>query len=259
MGMVFEGKKGIIVKVFSYIAYGIGVLVLILLLNLAGCLIKNKEAKAAIEVDVNLAASVRADAQLGSYLRTVVPSKAGLNERLEWLEKNKDTKYIKELLKNIKIDFGDVKGFLDKHPEVYEGKDYSEFVSGLHAIYSAGNGDEKETVKQTFRAVTTTMFLRAVKDFPKKGGSLFYLLPLGVDFNPADMKPSSDEDMCDKYTLCAQYLPSEIIPRIEDPLIYIPPQRFASQSVQAIPLADASVAKVEFRYYPELKSMLPQP
>lgn len=259
MGMVFEGKKGIIVKVFSYIAYFIGALVLILLLNIAGCLIDNKKAEAAIEVDVNLAASVRADAQLGSYLRTMVPPKAGLDERLEWLEKNKDTKYVKELLNSIKIDFGDVKGFLDKHPEVYEGKDYSEFISGLHAIYSTGSDDEKKVVKQAFRAVTAIMFLSAVKDFPKKGESLFYLLPLGVDFSPSDFKPSSEEDVCSTYELCAQYLPPEVIPRTDNPLIYIPPQMFASQSVQAIPLADASVAKVEFRYYPEHKSMLPEP
>lgn len=243
----------------SYLLYLIGVLVIVLFLNIGGCVIKNKEAKAGIMAEVNLASSLKADAQLDSYLRTdvVLPDKAELFAKLDWFEKNKNTKYIKELVSQLKIDVAKVKDFLDRHPEAYADKDYSGFISSLHAFYASGNKNDKEDAERAFKAVTAAMFLRAVEDYPKRGEYVFYLLPIGVDFNPKDFKPSEKEDLCKVSELCAYYLPSEVIPEIENPLVYIPPYKFSSQAVQVIPLADSTLAKVEFRYYPEFKSWLP--
>ncbi len=254
-----KGQLGL-VDIFSMLLYFVAVFILILLLNLGGCLIKNKEARAAIEADVSLATYVRADAQLNSYLRTAIPEKAELDKKMEWLEKNPNPQFSKQL-KSLKIDFGKANGFLSKYPEVYANQDYSGFIGGLHTIHSTGGKSEKEGAEQAFKAVTAALFLRAVEDYPKKGEYLFYLLPLSVDFDPSDFGPSTKENMCEvSYELCAQYLPQEVVP---SPIlmkgVYISPTRFSSQSVQAFPLADLSVAKIEFRYYPELKSKLPQP
>ena len=254
-----NGKNGQLglVDVFSYILYFLSVIVIIFLLNIAGCVAKGK-AEAAIGADVSLSSSVRADSQLNSYLRTKMPDKAELDKKLDWLEKNPSPQFANQL-KKLNVNFGKAKDFFNKYPETYEGQDYSKFIAGLHAIYSAGVEGDKEGAEQAFKAATAAMFLRAVEDYPKKGEYLFYLLPVGVDFNPSDFNPFDKEDLCEEVELCAQLLPVEIIPNLEDPLIYIPPQRLSSQSVQVIPLADSTLAKVEFRYFPERESRLPKP
>ena len=159
----------------------------------------------------------------------------------------------------IDVNFGDVRNFLDGHPELFTKKDYSGFISSLHVIYSTGSGKDRGDVEETFRAVSAAMFLRALKDYPKKGQYLFYLLPLAVDFSPKDFNPSNKADMRDVYKLCVEVLPSQIVPATQDPLgNYIPIIKVISQSVQVVPLVDNTLAKIEFRYYPELPSTLPQ-
>ena len=250
MGKValFKKKNGQLglVDIFSMMLYFFVALILLLVLNIAGCFLTDK-AEAAIGVNVDLAASVRADAQLDSMLRTEMPDKIALTEKLDTLEKFKPG--------NFDVNINKVKEFLDKHPELYANVDYSEFISRLHALY----GSDEDMVKQTFKAVTAALFMRAVKDYPKKGGYTFYLLPVGVKFNPVNFKPSSRSDICSDYDLCVQYLPPQIVPQTQKEAgEYTPIYKAASQPVQVIPLAGDAMAKVEFRYYGELPAALPK-
>src|SRR3989338_2450582 len=211
MGKValFKKKNGQLglVDIFSMMLYFFVALILLLVLNIAGCFLTDK-AEAAIGVNVDLAASVRADAQLDSMLRTEMPdanAPNGLKVKLQQLEswdRNKDSN-LHNLHVKIGVNFDAVNVFLDRHPELDAKMDYSEFISRLHALY----GSDEDMVKQTFKAVTAALFMRAVKDYPKKGGYTFYLLPVGVKFNPVNFKPSSRSDICSDYDLCVQYLP----------------------------------------------------
>ena len=250
-----EGRKAQITIFFGILAYIIVAAIAVLLLNIAGCLIAGK-AEAAIDVNVDLSKSVRADSQLNSMLGVQMPDSGSLRAKLDWLMSSKNPDFSKKL----DVDFKAVKAFLDKNPELYSKKDYSEFISGLQVIYASGSSSGKQNVEQTFRAVTAALFLRALNDYPKKGEYIFYLLPVGVDFSPNDLKPSNKADMCKDYDLCAQLLPSQIIPKTQDPFVnnYVPVQKVTSQAVQVIPLADYTLAKVEFRYYPEFASALPK-
>lgn len=257
---LFKKKKGQLglVDIFSMIMYFIAVLIILLILNIAGCFIDNK-AKAALGTDADLAKSVKADAQLNSMLATQMPDAAGLKAKLDQLDSfNRDKN--SNLYKKIDVNFGEVQGFLNSHPELFKKKDYSGFIAGLNVIYKTGTAKDQNNVVKTFKAVSAAMFLRALKDYPKKGEYLYYLLPVGVDFNPKDFKPSSNDEMCDAYTLCVEVLPPEIIPEVlYTPGAYIPITKVISQSVQLLPLVDSTIAKIEFRYYPELPSTLPQP
>ena len=258
MGKValFKKKKGQLglVDIFSMMLYFFVALILILVLNIAGCFLTDK-AEASIGTNVDLAKSVRADAQLDSMLRTVMPDANGLKEKLYFLKDGVQIDFSRKL----NVNFADAKTFLDKHPELYIKKDYSEFISRLHAIYKTGTDNDRKDVSNAFNAVTAAMFLRAVKDYPKKGGYTFYLLPVGVKFDTTDLNPSSRSDICYGYDLCVQYLPPEIIQQTQmETSKYAPINKVASQSVQAIPLSDHTIAKIEFRYYAELPAILPK-
>lgn len=257
-----RGQLGL-VDIFSMILYFVVVLIIILMLNIAGCFIKTK-AEAAIGVNVNLAKSVSADSQLASFLRTDMSDATELRAKLDWLKNSKkNNPDFPDFSKEIGVKFADAQGFLDSHPELYEKKDYSEFISALYVFYQTGAKKDKESVEKAFRAVTAAMFLRVVKDYPKKGEYIFYLLPVGVKFKPDNLMPSNKADICQDYDLCVDYLPSEIVPQTQDPfdengITYVPINKIASQSVQAVPLPDYTFAKIEFRYYVELPSTLPQ-
>ncbi|MBI2143630.1 hypothetical protein HYU17_00570 [Candidatus Woesearchaeota archaeon] len=263
-----KGQFGLL-DIASYLLFFVSVAILILLLNLGGQFLKNKEARASLDVDVNLASFAKADAQLDSYLRTDLPGKDELLEKIQWLEENKNKNpYITELKKQ--LDLKKAREILEAYPEVYEGKDYSGFISGLHALYYSG--EDRGKVWDAFRAVTAVMFLRSVKDYPKRGEFMFYLLPVGVDFDPEDLKPSSNEDLCGRsgFELCIRYFPEIMVPQMNKEYEEAsgavlagrtarkPARRFSSQAVQAIPVANSGLAKVEFRYYHEFKSWLPQ-
>lgn len=252
MGKVLLKKKGQLglVDIFSMMLYFFVALILLLVLNIAGCFLTSKT-EASIGVDVNLATSVRADAQLDSMLRTMMPDANGLKAKLDFLKNSGKPDFSRKL----NVNFADAKKFLDNNPELYAKVDYSEFISRLHALYPSN----KDMVEHTFKAVTAAMFMRAAKDYPKKGEYTFYLLPVGVKFNPADLKPSSRSDICSDYDLCVQYLPPEVVPQTQkESGKYAPIYKAASQPVQAIPLADYTIAKVEFRYYRELSFALPK-
>ena len=167
---MLKSRKGLdFWDIFWYMFYFLVAFIIIFLLNIAGCVIKDKEAKAGIGADVSLAAVIRADAQLDSYLRTQMPGKGELLEKMGWLEKNKNANYIKSLVKELNFDFGKVEDFLNKHPEVYADRDYSGFISSLHPFYVSGDKKDKEDAERVFKAVTAAMFIRAVIDYPKKG------------------------------------------------------------------------------------------
>lgn len=246
-----KGQFGML-RIFSYALYAFGAIVLIITLSLAttSCALQNKEAKAEIGNEAGLYAAVKADTQLNSYLRTDMPAKNELFERLDWLEKNKNTKYVKELMGALKIDFKSARDFLEKHPETVSDRDYSGFITALHAVHISGNDADKESVRQTFKAATAALFLRSVNDYPRKGERVFYLLPLTVDFNPADFWASKEQNPCGNAELCAYYLPAIIAPGAGN-------SKFVSHAINPVPLADHTAAKVEFWYYPEIKHTLP--
>ena len=250
-----KGEMGL-VDIFSIILYFICVLILSLILSIAGCLINTKK-KASIEVEVGLAESVKADSQLTSMLRTQMPDYDGLIKKLGQLKAFNDNKNF-NFKDKIKFNYGGVQTFLDGHRELFTKKDYSEFISGLYVIYKTGK--DKDSLKDTFKAVSAALFLRGLKDYPEKGEYMLYMLPIGVKFSPDDMKPSDNTDMCVDYDLCVEYLPSDLVPQTQDLATgdYVPIIKTASRTIQAIPLTDDNLAKVEFRYYPEVKSTLPK-
>ena len=249
---ILAGKKGQfgLVKIMSYLVYGLAVIGFTVLVNLPSCVLDKGHLKAVIEPDATLTAAIRADAQLGSYLRTQLPDKALLFERLDWLEnKNKEGYTFADQFDSKKVKR--VKEFIDDHPEAYADKDYSAFLTGLQAIYVLSDSDGKDRVKETFKLVTAAMFFRSAKDKTKKIGHVLYVLPIAVDFDPKDLKPS----LSDAGSICA-------LPEFEVCYENIPYElsfdKFL-QAVQAIPIHDAGFAKVELRYYPESRLWLPQP
>lgn len=252
-----KGQFGFdIADVFSYFGYFIAVLILIVILSIPSCLtgLNTNKADSNLQERTGAMALVAADAQLASYLRAQMPGKDELFAKLDWVEQHK--KFFKTsvvdrvvtgtaLPKDVELDVVQVRGFLDSHPDVYADKDYSEFISSLQAVYSAGGKDEQDAVKMAFKVVTAAMFVRAII-YPKKGDSyLYYLFPLSVDFQNRNSGKSGDDS---DYDLSVGIMPTEMLPERE-PL----------QSIQAIPLADSTIAKARLDYYPELLSGLPQP
>ncbi len=240
-----QGQLGLL-DIFSYILYFIAFLVILLLLNIQGC---KEKVQSDIGIDANfrpLEASVRADAQLNSYLRTQMPEKELLFTRIGWLEAKQKGGFV--FAKG--FDLEKAKDFLERYPEVYDGKDYSEFISSLQAVYES-DVKEKEGIQEAFKAATAAMFLRAVEDDEAFGGTLYYFLPIGVDFDNLDKgKPGDEKYLCGtgKYELCTDgYLPDEFF--------YIVPV----SAVQITPLADGEMAKVELRYVREFRARLPKP
>lgn len=254
--MLFKrGKNGQfgLEKIFSYIIYGLAVMVFIVLVNLPGCILDKGQLKAVIESDATLKAEVKAEAQLNSYLRAQMPDKALLFERLDWLKNKKKEGYVFAG----QFDEGKVKRvkeFTDGNPEAYVGKDYSGFISSLQAIYAVSNNDGKNRIKEAFELVTAAMFFRSARDKTQKIGHVLYALPIAVDFDPKDLKPSrTDYSLCTlekdfkEFEVCSDNRPYELF--------------YAKfwQAVQAVPLHDGGFAKVELRYYPEPLSWLPKP
>ncbi len=240
--------------IFSYIGYFIVVLIIIIVLSLPSCLtgIDTKKADEKLQEKADAAALVSADSQLISYLRTQMPGKDELFAKLGWLDQQK--KYFKTTVINqetgaslpgeVKLDVGQAKDFLNRHPEVYAGKDYSEFISSLQAVYASGK-DEQDDVKMAFKAVTAAMFIRGFSDAKKQGGYIYYLFPVSVDFQNRNPGESGDEG---DYDLSVEILPSEMLL-----------ERKPVQSILVVPLADSTLAKVRLTYYSERSSWLPQP
>ncbi|MBI2580771.1 hypothetical protein HYV85_03085 [Candidatus Woesearchaeota archaeon] len=228
--------------VFSALGYIVAVAILILILNIP--LLDKGKAESSISGKAETAAGLRAEGQLSSYLQTQMPAKSELFAKLDWLKERHDKESV-----FAGFDVPKAKAFLEKYPDVYSGEDYSGFISALHAIYTASS-NEKDDVKEAFKAVTGVMFLRAVGDGRKADGHLFYVLPLGVDFENSDKgKPSAKTSICTQphYDLCVEAGTYGVA-------IGVP-----FQAVQLVPLADSSIAKVEFRYYTEWDSWLPGP
>ncbi len=240
--------------IFSYIGYFIVVLIIIIVLSLPSCLtgIDTKKADLKLQEKASSMALVSADTQLTSYLRTQMPGRDELLAKLGWLEQHKAELHTSIFDKStgtswpgkVGLDIGQAKDFLNRHPEVYAGRDYSEFISSLQAIY-ATDKDEQDDVKMAFKAVTAAMFIRGFGDAKKPGGYIYYLFPVSVDFQNRNPGESGDEG---DYDLSVEILPSEMLL-----------ERKPVQSILVIPLADSTLAKVRLTYYPERSSWLPQP
>ncbi len=251
-------KKGFfpLELIFSMLGYVVAVFVIIIVLNISSCVLDKDKAESGISGKAETAAGLRAEAQLSSYLRTQIPAKDELFTKLDWLKEKRDRNFAFAQ----GFDVPKAKAFLEKYPDVYSGKDYSGFISALQAIY-ATSSNERGDVKEAFEAVTAAMFLRAFGDGRKEDGYVFYVLPIGVDFENSDNgKPSSITSLCSlaNYDLCVE-AGSESYDAALHSDTFVALYREPFQAVQLVPLADNSIAKVEFRYYPELASRLPGP
>ncbi|MBI2175832.1 hypothetical protein HYU40_00595 [Candidatus Woesearchaeota archaeon] len=244
--------------IFSYIGYFIVVLIIIIILNIPSCLtgIDTKKADSKLQEKADSMALVSADTQIASYLRTQMPERTELFAKLDWLEQHKnflrtsvvDPETGITLPAEVKLDVGQAKAFLNSHPDVYADKDYSGFISSLQAVYAAEK-KEQNNVKMAFKAVTTALFIRGFSNGKKldknNDGYTYYLSPVSVDFqnsNPGESGRDSD------YDLSVEILPGEMLP-----------ERTPVQSIQVIPLADLTLAKIRLTYHPERSSWLPQP
>lgn len=134
----------------SYLVFGAFLFFTIIALSISGCGANKKAVESGIGTDDSIIAKLRAAEQLSAYLRTSMPDFDTLSEKMFSL---KDKGFITEGADEFAVDF------LKQHPELYVGKNYGEFISGLY-VYRDGN--EAPVV---FEIVTMAMFHR--KLFPK--------------------------------------------------------------------------------------------
>jgi len=158
-----NNKKGILEwdRIASWFLYGLVVFFVVLLLQLGGC--NPDKVRRGIESDAGMLLDIRASAQLSAYLRTDMPDLDTLSDKMLSL---KDKGFLTEGRDEIAIDF------LEKHPELYVGKNYGEFISGLYAYREDREGEDREDPRLfeteaslAFETVTMAMFHR--KLFPK--------------------------------------------------------------------------------------------
>src|SRR3989338_4232549 len=235
-------KKGFALEmIFSALGYFLCVFVIVVLLNISGCILNKEAVSSSVSCRADTAASLRAEVQLAAYMRTQIPSSTELFAKLDWLKGKHD----KEFAFANGFDPEAAVKFLDKHPEVYSGKDYAGFIRSIYAYYLE-TGD-KDGVKSTFNAVTAVLFFRSKGDKQIKDGHLYYLFPVGVDFCVLDL------ELCDLgykvYDLCAGYLPQQLAYQ----------GRTAVKAESWVPLADNRMARVELLYYPEFEAWLQGP
>jgi len=266
-------KKGAfsLLDCFSYLIYFLAfwVAVMILSVTLTGCGHKNYSVDEKIKDDFSVANTVRADLQLDSMLRTKIPSTADLGAKFDWM-KGYQTQKFAGVFGMQDGDFDKVKVFLSQHPELTENQDYAGFIRGLKPLYDSETAEQmkkygmiKETrqTQITFTAVTAVMFMRSLKhksSGSSKSDEWYYLPGISVDYNPANMDPRVGINTCEYVgnqgpnTLCTEYIGD-----IRFAYLVLPAGTILTHVVQAIPLADGSIAKVDFGYPPETVSTLP--
>ncbi len=150
--------------IMSYLVFGFFLLFTMVALTISGCGSSKKSIERGIDVDSSAIAGLRASEQLTAYLNTPIPDKATLYKRLDEAEKvginNEYLNYYEiknsQLMPMAFFDEGDVKSFLDEHPEVYVDKTYGEFLSALY-VFKDGR---EYPVYDVFDGVTKALFYR---------------------------------------------------------------------------------------------------
>jgi hypothetical protein len=138
-------KKGILDTVMSWLLFAFYVLTIIMVMSICGCATTcKKDVASGINTDSGGIADLRASEQLSAYLRTGMPDAAMLNSMVDALDGKEGM--------SINVGLGNAKAFLEKHPEVYVGKDYAGFLVSLYP-YS-----EDDDARNAFDAVTRAMF-----------------------------------------------------------------------------------------------------
>ncbi len=130
----------------SYLLFGIFLVFTMIALTLSGCGSNRHKVERGIGVDDGGLANLMASEQLSAYLATGIPEKDVLYKRVDAAERM--------FAAGTPFDSRKAKEFLDRHPEVYAGRSYAEFVS---AIYDYR---DDAAVNDAFDAVTKAVFYR---------------------------------------------------------------------------------------------------